>query len=207
MTDNNGLIVYFEGPDGVGKTTQLKLAAEALREKGHTVHETRAIGGTPIGEKLREAFLLDIPRPVETDLHIALACQFALSADVLERRKKGEIVLIDRGPLSILAYQVFGDGLDKELGYKFAAELFGLIKPDLTVTYRAADGTLVERREHRNQAAVDFFEAKSADYHHEVARGFSAGAEHFGAKIIDANASIDEIHDQTMILIDEVLKA
>ena len=119
--------------------------------------------------------------------------------------EQGEIVLIDRSPLSILAYQVFGDGLDRELGYQVVGELLGLIKPDLTITYQAADGILVERREHRQQAAVDFFEAKSADYHQRVAQGFAEAAGSFDAQNIDSGQSIDAIHQTTMHHIQEVL--
>lgn len=200
-----GLIVYLDGPDGVGKTTQLKLATEALRTAGHTVHTTRALGGTSIGEKLREVVLSDTPRPVATDLHIALACQHALAADVLPRREAGEVVLIDRSPLSILAYQVFGDGLDRRQGQRAVEELLQLIQPDLIITYKAADGILVNRREHREQLAADFFEAKSAEYHQDVARGFSDSAEQFGTHVIEAGSSIDDVHEQTMQLINAAL--
>jgi len=208
MASNKGLIVYFDGPDGVGKTEQLKLAAEALRIKSLDVCETRSVGGTPIGELLRQASLSDNQRPVGTDLHIALACQHALAVDVLERRQNGQIVLIDRSPLSIIAYQVAGDGLDPDRGYAAADELLGLVEPDLIIVYTAGPATLEERRHRRNhQAGFDYFENKASDYHQKTAEGFVAAASHFGASVLDAEAAADKIQAETMALIEAKLRS
>jgi dTMP kinase len=201
-----GFIVYFDGPDGVGKTTQLEKAAEALRGSGRVVHITRVLGGSPIGELLTAAILSDVPRPVETDLHVAMACHYASSEDILTRRSRGEIVLIDRSPLSILAYQVAGGGLDEAVGQQAVREIFNLIQPDLAITYEASQEQLLQRLAQRGKAA-DYFESKSDDFQLRVVRGFQAGAIAFKAHIIDAGQSVEVIHEQTMALLTSKLSA
>jgi dTMP kinase len=203
---NGGLVIYFDGPDGVGKTTQLKLVAEELRESGREVHATRTMGGTPIGEMLREALLSGNDRPVETDLHIALASQHALAKEIIDKRREGRVVLIDRSPLSIVAYQVFGDGLASKKGYQAAQELLDLIKPDRVIVYTAPSKELKERRQHRNhQIGNDFFEIKPFEYHDRVAKGFKEATGRFKATVIDASGSIDEVHQSTLQRLSDIL--
>lgn len=201
----HGGLVYIDGPDGVGKTTQLELAAQTLAEAGHKVHTTRCMGGTPIGEMLREAALSDTERPVETDLYIAMACHHALLQEVLPRRRAGEIILVDRSPISIIAYQVYGDDLDHEAGHAMVNQLIEAASPDLMIVYHTSDEELWQRRRQRNQAvAFDHFEAKSAQYHQRVARGFGA-AQDYGATVIEAHDSIDTVHQATMSAIQKHL--
>jgi dTMP kinase len=208
MANKKGLIVYFDGPDGVGKTTQLNMAADRLRSDGHDVFESRTVGGTPIGEILRTALLSDTERPAETDLHIAVASQYAQAEDVLKRRENGQVVLIDRSPLSIIAYQVYGDGLDKDKGLNSAGELFSLIKPEIVIVYMAEDGVLLERRHHRNgHSATDHFENKSIEYHANVAEGFRSAGKIFGAVQIEAGPPMEKVHANTMEFIQAALEA
>jgi dTMP kinase len=203
----NGLIIYFDGPDGVGKTTQLKLAEESLLKNNHKVYVTRTIGGTPIGELLRNVILSDNDRPPETDLHIALASQHALAGDILNRRKQGEIVLIDRSPLSIIAYQIHGDGLQQDKGYTAAQELIELIQPDLSLVYSADNQDLQERRQQRNHhSGSDHFEKQPLEYHERVAEGFKSAAQAFHAKVIDSSCSVEAVHQDTMASIAGLFK-
>ena len=206
MGSQSGSIIYFDGPDGVGKTTQLRMVAEKLRQAGRSVHATRTMGGTPIGEMLREAMLSGNERPVETDLYIALASQYSLAKEVLEQRRQGKVVLIDRSPLSIIAYQVYGDELDPEKGAQAARELIELVKPDRIIVYKAPKVELKARRRQRNhEIGTDFFEIKPFEYHARVAEGFKSAAEQFQAKVIDANASIEQVHDDTIDYLSELL--
>jgi dTMP kinase len=208
MSDKKGLIIYFDGPDGVGKTTQLKLVADSLRSDEHEVFETRAVGGTPIGELLRTALVSDTDRPPETDLYTALASQYALATDAIKRRNQGQIVLIDRSPLSIIGYQVFGDGLDTKKGHTAAQELLDLFQPDLIIVYTADTEQLNQRRTHRNDhISVDHFESKPLEYHRRVTEGFAEAAEHFKAEVVDGSAPIELVREATMQLIGAKLQA
>ena len=194
----------FDGPDWVGKTTQVNLAAEALRSQGHKVWTTRVNGGTPIGEALRQAMFGDYARPPETDLYIHLAQQYALQVELEQRRRKGAVILVDRSPLSVIAYQVYGGGLAEETGYRIADEIITLFKPELVVAYTAPRGVLKSRRLSANHAS-DYFERQPADYFERVIQGYAAAAQHYQATIIDAAGDKDAVHEQTMKHIGAVL--
>jgi dTMP kinase len=206
MANKKGLIVCFDGPDGVGKTTQLNLAAQSLKDEGYEVFTAKAVGGLPLTDILGQALMLKANRPPETDLHVAIASQYALAGEILPRRDRGEIVLLDRSPLSIIAYQVYGDGLDKDAGTSATKDLLDLLQPDLIVTYFADDETAIQRLAQRNGKSVpDYFESKPRDYHHKVAEGFKFATKEYGATPIDAGAPIELVREATMQLIGQKL--
>ena len=208
MTDKKGLIVCFDGPDGIGKTTQLKLTEASLVNEGYDVFTAKAIGGLPITDILGRALMMNEDRPPETDLHVAIASQYALAQEILPRRDKGQVVLLDRSPLSIIAYQVYADKLSSEAGDKAVKELLDLIKPDLIITYYANEDVIKDRRSTRNgKSDLDFFEGKPQEYHSQVAEGFKAAAKDYGASSIDASAPIELVREATMQLIGAKLKA
>src|SRR5438270_2506303 len=103
---SGGSIIIFDGIDGVGKSTQLKLAEEVLTQNGWSTKTARNLGGTPIGEELRKVIKSDIPRPPETNLYISAAIQEALIQSMAEDRQQGKLILMDRGPLSLAAYEI-----------------------------------------------------------------------------------------------------
>ena len=205
----NGLIVYFDGPDGVGKTTQLELASQDLKRQGYNVHSVHTIGGTPIGNLLRDVLFSDNPRPAETNLHIALASQYALAEDVIARRQAGEVILIDRSPLSIVAYQVYGDGLPEAKGIQAAREILDLVKPDLVLLYMAPMDSLQDRRKAQTEAGKkrDHFEKQDNEYHRRTTDGYQVAAETFRPLVLDATGSVDEVHKTTLDAIHSVLQA
>lgn len=115
-----GRFITFEGPEGSGKTTQLKILAERLRAEGHDVVETQEPGGTGIGRQIR-AILLD---PASTALRptAELLLMFASRAQnvdevILPALAAGKIVLCDRFTDSTLAYQGAGRGLGLDVVY------------------------------------------------------------------------------------------
>lgn len=194
-----GLIIYFDGPDGVGKTTQLQMAADQLNQAGHEVYVTHALGGSPISDKLTQAMMSEDPRPAETDLYIALAAQYAALKDIESRRNYGQIVLIDRSPLSIIAYQVFAGGIDSEKGYREAADLLMKVNPDLIFLFTASPETRLTRRQARNlQKGEDYFEKMPPAYHEETAKGYAEAASRLGATIIDCELPIETVHQTVM---------
>lgn len=208
MTNTKGLIVCFDGPDGVGKTTQLKLAADTLRTEGYNVFTAKAVGGLPLTDVLENALKMSTDRPPETDLHVAVASQYALASEILPRRDRGEVVLIDRSPLSIVGYQIFADGIDKQMGYSAVKDLLDLIEPDLIIVYSTDAETFKSRWAHRNgDIKEDFFEKKPLSYHKKVAKGFDSAVKQFKAVQIDASAPIELVREATMQLIGEKLKA
>lgn len=199
----------FDGPDGVGKTTQLNLAADALKQQGYDVFITKTHGGTPIGEALRTVSLSELERTPLTDMYISLAMHSALSEIIEQKREQGAIVLVDRSPLSIVAYQAYGSGLDKDFTLGIVDIDMQLFKPDCIVVYDAPITLTRERmlaRNNQNHAKKEYFESKSPDYFERVANGYRAAASHFNAALVDATKTIEAVHKQTMKYIKATLK-
>lgn len=203
---NNGCLIIFEGIDGVGKTTQLELAKATLEAEGWPVYTTRNLGGTPIGEALRSAILQPLPRPCLTDVYVSAAIQEALIESIETERAKGSIILLDRGPLSLVAYQVFGSGADAGLGWKFADLGMQKLSPDLVLIY----DTSPDIAQHRLKDAgknLDYFESKPRDYFRRVAHGYHEAAKRYKATIIDSTESADDVFVSTKQLVQEALAA
>jgi dTMP kinase len=175
---HEGIIIAVDGPDGSGKTTQLQMLAEHLRGEGRDVHLTRASGGTPIGEALRTVSLSDNPRPAEVDVYISLGMHTALGQDIQTRKAAGQTILVDRTPLAIIAYQVFGSQLpDKQLGYDACERMLKLWDIDLLLLFDASQSVLNERRKQRTDKPVDYFEKQPADYLARVRAGYECASE------------------------------
>jgi dTMP kinase len=212
MPEHEGLIIAIDGPDGSGKSTQVELLSQYLQARSHTVHTTRASGGTEIGERLREVSLSDAPRSAEVDLHIALAMHTANSEDMQERKRRGEVVIVDRSPASMVAYQIFGSALrDKDYGYDETGKMFGLWGIDELFLLSAAQDALDERRRLREKE-TDYFEQKDPDYHHQVQAGYRYVPEFLASlslstivRVIDADRSIATIQDEIRASIEPLL--
>jgi len=200
-SSKTGTIIAIDGPDGVGKSTQIELLSKHLKANGKTIHVTRASGGTPIGEELRKASLSLHPRPVETDLYISLAMHTALGYDLKKRKSAGEFVLVDRSPLTIVAYQVFGNHLSPSTaGYEACVKMLKLWDADILFMLEAPQSILDKRRQKRVKA-TDYFEEKSVDYHHRVQMGYTKAVQaakelHLPLEIItiDAQPSVAAIN-------------
>jgi dTMP kinase len=196
----------FEGIDGVGKTTQLDLASEVLKAAGWPVMTTRNLGGTPIGEALRKVIKSPLERPPMTDFYTSLAIQEPLLDIIDTARKEGKIVLMDRGPLSLAAYQIFGTGIDEPLGWQHVEAGMSRLKPEAVILYDTDTETALERRR-KNPGKADYFESKSSDYFQKVAHGYQAAARRYPVvTTIDATQPIPAIHEETIAVISRLLK-
>lgn len=193
----------FEGSDGVGKTTQIELTQKALEAAGWPVLSTRNLGGTPIGEALREVLLSPVERPAMTDFYVSLAIQEPLLDLIDATRKEGKIVLMDRGPLSLAAYQVFGAGVDETTGWRHVEAGMDRIRPEAVILYDMDVQQAMERK--RQRASADYFESKPADYFQRVAEGYRTAAGRYDATVIDAAQSAEVIQEQTIAIISGLL--
>ena len=131
---NRGLFITFEGPDGSGKTTQIKMLAQHCAERGFDVVLTREPGGTPISEKIRNIILdpgnIEMAGTTEALLYAASRAQH-VSQLIIPSIEQGRIVLCDRFVDSSIAYQGFARGLGD--GVRVINEFATLgIRPDLT---------------------------------------------------------------------------
>jgi dTMP kinase len=202
----NGKLFMFDGPDGVGKTTQLELATTVLEERGHDVYVTRINGGPPINEAFRNILLSDIPRHPMTEHLVFMAMHNQHREDLRPRLEAGQIVLMDRSPLSDWAYQVHGGILKNEKAKANIKRSMALFNPDLLICYQAALATLKAHLQRRdNGAKTDYFESKPDDFHIRVIDGYAEASQIFSASVINVSGTIDEIHEQTMALIDKAL--
>ncbi len=201
-----GLLVVFDGIDGVGKTTQLVLARDALIAEKWQVHTTRNLGGTPIGEELRKVMVAPIDRPSKTNLYISVAIQEALYGATEAERAKGKIILMDRGPLSLAAYEIYGSGLDASLCWPYVEAGLAQFRPEVTIIY-SADTRAAIKRAKKKSGKSDYFESKPISFFEEVAHGYKIAAELYQshAVIIDANQSIEAVHEETMLVIQQAL--
>ena len=174
-----GKVITFEGPEGSGKSTHIRLLADYLRGRGMEVTCTREPGGTPTGEAIRSLLQHNgsgeapVPR-TEVLLFLASRAQHVerLIQPALDR---GIWVLCDRFDDSTLAYQGYGRGFD--LDELRAANRFAThgLKPDLTVLLDVRPETSRARllaRQTQTAAAPDRIECEADDFHIRLRNGF-----------------------------------
>lgn len=167
-----GFFITFEGIDGSGKTTQLRLTEEYLIQKGRAVLVLREPGSTPVSEKIRE-ILLDRKNRLsaETELLLYEAARAALVRDVIAPAlKNGLIVLCDRFYDSTTAYQGYGRGINLSLIDRLNRLAVGKTHPDLTFLVDVDYSTSLRRRKKDS----DRLESESAAFFRRVRSGFRA---------------------------------
>lgn len=197
-------LIVLEGPEGAGKSTQIKLLAEALTQAGETVVSLREPGGTALGEEIRKVLLhdaaLDIVPRAESLLFMAARAQIVEIA-IVPALARGETVLIDRFFLSTYAYQMAGRGLPFDQVIAANKLATGGLRPDLTIllTMPASEGLA---RAHQ-RGSKDRMEQADAAFHDRVVQAFAefgsaewqaANPEAGRIVSIDARGSEAEVH-------------
>lgn len=199
-----GLFITFEGPDGCGKTTQMKLLAEYFEKKGKEVVLTREPGGKGLGEKVREILLnydSEVSDRCESFLFLADRAQ---NIDIIVNPavKEGKIVLCDRHIDSTVAYQGYGRGLNIDRINMLNNLATNGKKPDLTLVFDVD----VETSMKRVGKEKDRMESAGIDFHNRVRKGYLelAKQEPKRIKVLDATKSIEEIHKDVINILAEV---
>ncbi|MDD5772543.1 MAG: dTMP kinase [bacterium] len=174
LKKKNGFFITFEGPDGGGKSTHIKLLAEFLKKKGYSVVLTREPGGTALGEDIRDV-LLD-PRiknlSLWSELFLYLSCRSQILEEVIKPALRSQkIVLCDRFTDATVAYQGFGRKIDIDLIKNLNGLLVGEFKPDLTVLIDIEPETGLERSCVRG-GKVDRIEKEKIAFHRRVRNGY-----------------------------------
>ena len=190
-----GVFISFEGPDGSGKSTQVKMLYSYLLEKGYPVVLTREPGGTPISEDIRK-IILD-PSNTEMDgMTEALLYAAARAQHVAQLIKpsveEGKIVLTDRFMDSSIAYQGYGRDLGDKIRIINDYAVAGM-HPDLTFFLDIDPEEGLKRAKHREE--LDRLEKESLDFHKKVYEGYLALSKIYEDRyvIIDASASVEDI--------------
>jgi dTMP kinase len=192
------LFVTFEGPEGSGKTTQVRLLAGWLSAHGQDVLTTREPGGTRIGDGIR-ALLLDPAHTEmrsETEILLFSAARAQIVGQVIRPHlAKGGIVLCDRFADSTLAYQGYGRQLDLETLRRITAFATGDLAPDLTVCLDLSASEGLRRKAGGDQLEWNRMEREQLAFHRRVRQGFLALAAAEPARwlVVDALKPIEEI--------------
>jgi dTMP kinase len=189
------MFVTFEGLDGSGKTTQIRLLAQRLEADGRRCLATREPGGTELGERIRELVLHGghVAPWAEAALYAASRAQHVEEV-IRPALERGETVLCDRYIDSSVAYQgvARGLGLDRVLELNLAA--VGGLLPDLTFLLVLEPHAVAGRLPHEQ----DRLERESDDFHARAAAGYRELAERFPERIVmlDATLSRDELAER-----------
>jgi dTMP kinase len=169
-----GRLIVLEGGDGVGKTTQLPLVADALRARGLVVHTVREPGQTQVGQRVRE-LLLDPASTIApaAEVLLFLTARAQLVAEIIgPALARGEWVIADRFFVSTYAYQIAGHGLDDALVRAANTLATGGLVPDLTLLLTVPGDEAAARRAARGVA--DRLERYGADFDARVAEAYAA---------------------------------
>jgi dTMP kinase len=207
-----GLFVTFEGTEGSGKSTQIKLLAKRLEDLGRAVVCLREPGGTPIGEEVRQILKHSSASAgmcMEAEVLLINASRAQLVREVIKPAlAEGKVVLCDRFFDSTFAYQVYGRGLDGLQVQRIVDFAVGGIVPDLTLLLRVpvevsearrsarekGDGKTGEEQEKKR----DRFEQEDRDFFRKVEQGYDAIAAATDTRVrsIEATRTIDEVHQE-----------
>lgn len=192
-----GKFVTFEGCEGVGKSRQIKLLEEYLKNNGINYYFTREPGGTEISEQIRK-IILDGKNSAMTDecealLYAAARVQL-LKEEIAPRLSRGELVFCDRYIDSSLAYQ----GKARGLGYEFVKGInsFAMenFMPDVTVFLNLSPADAFKRKGGVDNG--DRVELSGMEFHNKVYEGYlelaKENPERFA--VIDASGTKEETH-------------
>lgn len=192
-----GRFIVFEGPDGSGKSTQLKRFAAALKAAGVRLCEVREPGGTPVGERIRQHIVL---AKADEGLEMSVRCEMLLymasRAELCERiiipaLARGELVLADRYIASTLAYQGAAGGLPTADISAVARVATRNLLPDLCVVFDIDEVAAAKRL----SPLLDRMEAKGAAFHRKVRQGYLDQAKSDPGRylVVDASKSEEQV--------------
>ena len=200
-----GLLLTFEGAEGSGKSTQIKLLEAYFRKRGDRVLVLREPGSTALSEALRE-ILLDKKNTSlshKTELFLYLAARVQLVQEkIIPALKEKTIILCDRFQDSTLVYQGYGLGLDKKIISMMGKFATGDILPELTflLDIAAKEGL------RRAGGSKDRIQGRSLTYHRRVRNGYLALARKYPKRIKVIQAKdISRTHDEIKKLLEEFL--
>jgi dTMP kinase len=211
----HGLFITFEGTEGSGKSTQVALLIQRLRDLGHNVRALREPGGTPIGEEIRHTLKhSDINHGMmpETELLLMNASRAQLVREIIRPALGGGgIVVCDRFYDSTTAYQGYGRGLDLELVRQAISCAVGETRPDLTLLLTVSVKVSEARRQARLLPGMenvrDRMEEADRGFFERVEEGYRklAAAEPGRIRVIDATLPVDRVSQAIWMAVEPLL--
>ena len=199
----SGTFITFEGIDGSGKSTQLRLLGNFLRANGCDALLTREPGGTALGVRLRAA-LLDAMEEVDplTELLVFAADRAQhVRRVLLPALKAGKVVISDRYADATVAYQGAGRGFSPELISQIVQLATDGLKPDLTLLFDLSIDESINRTSRRTtgrSSGRDRLDIEKADFHARVRDAYLqiARAEPERVKLIDTSGPVEYTQDR-----------
>ncbi len=211
---HRGLFITLEGPDGCGKSTQLKLLQDALEKRGIDHWMTREPGGTRVGEHIREMLLSPantaISPRAEMLLYAASRAQHVDEA-IRPRLAAGVTVVSDRYIDSSLVYQGLGLGLGIDMVWHVNCIAVDSLLPDLTVVLELGEDEAearLERKLQQGNEGRDRIEARGKDYHKSVSAGYNRLKDIFPERVmaVDARIPPEETAEKILFRITDMLE-
>ncbi len=201
--------ITFEGIEGSGKTTQIRLLMDWLRQRTDRVLLTREPGGTSIGEQIRGVLLNPENTSMTPEAEILLfsAARAQIVREVIRPRlADGWIVICDRFADSTLAYQGYGRGLSIDDLLRITEFATGGLWPDLTV-YLDLDVETGLRRKAATPEEWNRMEAQAVAFHKRVRAGYRklAAANPERWLVVDASQSVETIAEQIRRRVEQVI--
>ena len=202
------MFITFEGPDGAGKSTIIKLVHEKLLQDGFNIVLTREPGGTPIAEKIRDIILDNSNQALDARteaLLYAASRRQHLVEKIWPALKEDKIVLCDRFLDSSLAYQGGGRNLGVENVLNINLFATENTYPDLTLFFDVSPEVGLARVSKDKKRVADRLDNENENFHDKVYRTFKEIIEQNKNRIvvIDASKSIDEVVETTYKIIKE----
>ncbi|HUP77256.1 MAG TPA: dTMP kinase [Pirellula sp.] len=195
------MFITVEGPDGSGKSTQLQLLVENLKQKGYDIVVTREPGGTTVGNQIREVLLSpdhhEMTPRVEMMLYAASRAQ-NVEQVIRPALERGAIVLCDRFIDASIAYQGYGLQYDLDQIRSLNEWATNGLTPDLTFLFDLNPERASARMKDRGR--LDRIESRDQAFHERVYAGFQTLLKQYPERIvrIDADQSIECIQDEVL---------
>lgn len=201
-----GLFISFEGTEGSGKSTQMRLLVDRLRATGRIVTVNQEPGGTVIGKEIRRILLdpANAEMAAKTELLLMFASRTQAAAEtILPALQRNEFVVSDRFTDSSLAYQGAGRDLGFETVWSLHHLALGLLLPDLTVCLSVDVETGLARANHRNQKASGLvsearIDGQEIEFHHRVGAAYEhiAQTEPHRFVLVNGDGSVESVADR-----------
>ena len=190
------MFITLEGPEGCGKSSQMPLLEEYLRQQGYDVLATREPGGTSISEQIRAVLsrLDNTEMHSRTEILLFQASRAQLVEQVIRPHlEKGGLVVCDRYADSTLAYQGFGRQHDLEALRRLVDFATGGLKPDLTLLLDIDVEEGLRRK--RNCGEWNRLDALDLEFYQRVRQGYQSLAQEEPGRwvIIDASQSFEQV--------------
>jgi len=203
------MFITLEGPEGSGKSTQIKRLAKRLELMDYPVITTREPGGTPIGDQIRQVLVRMENKELHprTEILLFLAARAQLVEQLIKPAlQDGRIILCDRYGDSTLAYQGYGHGLDLDKLRQMLDFATDHLKPDLTILLDLdVKMGLMRKKAEDEWNRLDAYEVL---FHERVREGYLnlAREEPERWRIVDASQGIDAVQEDLLRIVLDALK-